>query len=74
MVNGPSGVMELRQNHHVRKRAMIGKARPDGEFDIVWQYSEMIDPEPWFGVETLKRGRIIHQALEAFPTVVDLPV
>ncbi len=72
MVNGPSGVMELRQNHHVRKRSMIGKARADGQFEIVWQYPEMIDPEPWFGVETLKRGKIIHQALEAYPMVVDL--
>jgi len=72
LVNGPCGVMELKQNHHVRKRAMIGKALACGEFEIVWQYPEMIDPEPWFGVETLLRGRIIHQALEAFPTVVDL--
>ncbi len=72
MVDGPCGIMELRQNHHVRKRAMIGKARENGEFEIVWQYPEMIDPEPWFGVETLMRGRIIHQALEAFPMVVDL--
>lgn len=72
MVSGPCGVMELKRNHHVRKRAMIGQARSNGEFTIVWQYPEMIDPEPWFGVETLLRGRIIHQALEAFPTVVDL--
>ncbi len=72
MVNGPCGVMELKQNHHVRKRAIVGKALAEGEFEIIWQYPEMIDPEPWFGVETLLRGRIIHQALEAFPTVVDL--
>jgi urea ABC transporter urea binding protein len=72
MVNGPCGLMELRQNHHVRKRSMVGKARGDGEFEIIWQYPEMIDPEPWFGVENLLRGRIIHQALEAFPTVLDL--
>ncbi|QDT31399.1 transporter substrate-binding protein [Thalassoglobus polymorphus] len=72
LVNGPCGVMELRRNRHVRKRAMIGKARTTGDFEIVWQYPEMIDPEPWFGVDTLLRGRIIHQALEAFPTVVDL--
>lgn len=72
LINGPCGVMELKQNHHVRKRAMVGRARENNEFEIVWQYPEMIDPEPWFGVETLLRGRIIHQALEAFPTVVDL--
>ena len=72
LVNGPCGVMELRQNHHVRKRAMVGQARENGEFEIIWQHPEMIDPEPWFGVENLLRGRIIHQALEAFPTVVDL--
>jgi signal transduction histidine kinase len=72
LVDGPAGVMELRQNHHVRKRALIGRANSDGEFDIVWEYPEIIDPEPWLGVETLTRGRIIQQALEAFPTVVDL--
>nr|WP_286178202.1 transporter substrate-binding protein [Rhodopirellula sp. JC639] len=72
LVNGPCGVMELRRNRHVRKRAMVGRARENGEFEIIWQFPEMIDPEPWFGVDTLLRGRIIHQALEAFPTVVDL--
>lgn len=72
VVEGPCGMMELRQNHHVRKRAMIGRATTRGEFEIVWEYPEMLDPEPWLGVETLMRGRIIHQALEAFPTVVDL--
>lgn len=72
LVNGPCGVMELRRNRHVRKRAMVGRATENRDFEIVWQYPEMIDPEPWFGVETLLRGRIIHQALEAFPTVVDL--
>jgi len=72
MVDGPCGAMELRQNHHVRKRAMIGQAQSNGDFEIVWQYPEMLNPEPWFGVDALLRGRIIHQALEAFPTVVDL--
>lgn len=72
IVDSPCGIMELRRNHHVRKRAMIGRAKPGGDFEIVWEYPEMIDPEPWLGVETLMRGRIIHQALEAFPTVVDL--
>ena len=37
--------MELRQNRHVRKRAMVGRARDDGQFQVVWQYPEMIDPE-----------------------------
>jgi len=72
LVNGPCGVMELRRNRHVRKRAIVGKATENRDFEIIWQFPEMIDPEPWFGVETLLRGRIIHQALEAFPTVVDL--
>ncbi|WP_166831155.1 transporter substrate-binding protein [Thalassoroseus pseudoceratinae] len=72
LINGPCGVMELKQNHHVRKRAIVGRAQENNEFEIIWQFPEMIDPEPWFGVETLLRGRIIHQALEAFPTVVDL--
>ena len=72
LVNGPCGIMELKRNRHVRKRAVVGRANGNGEFDIIWQYPEMIDPEPWFGVETLLRGRIIHQALKAFPTIVDL--
>ncbi|WP_153558690.1 transporter substrate-binding protein [Roseimaritima sediminicola] len=72
VVEGPCGIMELRQNHHVRKRAMIGRGKSGGEFEIIWEYPEMLDPEPWLGVENLLRGRIIHQALEAFPTVVDL--
>ena len=41
----PQGPVE--KNHHTWLWARIGKARDDGQFDIVWTSQDRIRPDPW---------------------------
>ena len=46
-LNAPEGLVRMHPtNHHVAKKVRIGRARADGQFDIVWE-SGMIEPNPF---------------------------
>jgi urea transport system substrate-binding protein len=46
--NAPQGPVKIdEKNHHTHLWARIGKARDDGQFDIVWTSKERIRPDPW---------------------------
>jgi len=47
-INAPEGVVAVDfDTRHLWKKAYIGKARGDGQFDIVWQSSQPIHPAPF---------------------------
>ncbi len=44
----PQGPVKIdEKNHHTHLWARIGKAREDGQFDIVWTSKDRIRPDPW---------------------------
>ena len=44
----PQGPVKIdEKNHHTWLWARIGKAREDGQFDIVWTSEDRIRPDPW---------------------------
>ena len=43
--DAPQGRVEIQPNHHLAKRALIGRVRSDGMFDIVFD-AGVIDPSP----------------------------
>jgi urea ABC transporter urea binding protein len=44
----PQGLVKIdEKNHHTWLWARIGKARADGQFDIVWTSKDRIRPDPW---------------------------
>ena len=45
-LQAPEGLIRVAGNQHVAKKVRIGHARPDGQFDIVWE-SSMIEPNPF---------------------------
>jgi branched-chain amino acid transport system substrate-binding protein len=46
--NAPQGPVKIdEKNHHTHLWARIGKARDDGQFDIVWTSKDRIRPDPW---------------------------
>jgi ABC-type branched-subunit amino acid transport system substrate-binding protein len=46
--NAPQGPVKIdEKNHHTHLWARIGKARDDGQFDIVWKSKDRIRPDPW---------------------------
>ncbi|MCE5180844.1 MAG: urea ABC transporter substrate-binding protein [Betaproteobacteria bacterium] len=46
----PSGIAAIdRTTRHLWKQVRIGKARPDGQFDLVWNSKEAVRPMPFPG-------------------------
>lgn len=50
---------------HLSRPVKIGKALPDGQFDIVWDSDKNINPEP-FKISTRKASRVNEIVLEAW--------
>jgi len=47
-LDAPEGKVRVHAtNHHVWKKVRVGKARPDGQFDIVWESPNLIEPNPF---------------------------
>ncbi len=43
----PEGYVKIHANHHLWSKARIGKMRADGQFDIVAESPELIEPNPF---------------------------
>lgn len=45
--NAPSGVVKIHpNNNHTFKRVLVGKIQDDGQFGIVWDSNNMVEPDP----------------------------
>ncbi|WP_158950392.1 transporter substrate-binding protein [Pseudodesulfovibrio cashew] len=68
-VESPLGRLEIQDNQHVLRSALIGRNNGQGQFDILWQSDGPIPPLPWFGVtETeLPYKELIFQVLSDLP-------
>jgi len=44
--SSPGGIIEVMPNHHLSKKALIGRVQGDGMFEIVADFGS-IDPVPW---------------------------
>jgi urea ABC transporter urea binding protein len=71
---GPAGRMVIQENQHLKKRAFVGQARGDGQFDIVWESDGMIAPKPWLGLEDIElpTSNLLLKTLAKYPDVVHL--
>lgn len=47
-IDAPEGKVRIHAtNHHVWKKVRVGKALADGQFDIVWESPNLIEPNPF---------------------------
>jgi urea transport system substrate-binding protein len=47
-LEAPEGTVRMHAtNHHVWKKVRVGRARADGQFDIVWETPSLIEPNPF---------------------------
>ncbi|MEM9709154.1 MAG: transporter substrate-binding protein [Pseudomonadota bacterium] len=46
--NAPAGHVEIHTNHHLWSKTRIGRARADGQFDIVHETDTLIEPDPFY--------------------------
>jgi urea ABC transporter urea binding protein len=65
--------LEVRANHHVDRRALIGRAKGDRQFEIVWRSPGVIAPEPWLGVDqaNILSRNLVLEALRALPEMAE---
>ena len=49
----PGGEVQIAPNHHVSKNFRIGKILPTGQFEVVWDVPDKIEPLPWLGMENV---------------------
>ena len=43
----PEGYVRIHPNHHLWSRTRVGRARTDGQFDIVYETPDLIEPNPF---------------------------
>lgn len=47
-LKAPEGTVRVHaSNHHVWKKVRVGRARADGQFDVVWESPSLIEPNPF---------------------------
>ena len=45
--NAPEGYVRIHKNHHLWSTTLVGKARKDGQFDVVYKTPELVEPNPF---------------------------
>jgi urea transport system substrate-binding protein len=43
----PEGYVRIHENHHLWSRTRVGRARTDGQFDVIYQTADLIEPNPF---------------------------
>ncbi len=51
--DAPSGLVQIDDTHHLWKDCYLGKAQPNGQFEIVERSDRPIQPLPWLGIKQL---------------------
>lgn len=55
--DAPQGPVKIdATNQHIWEKASIGKARPDGQFDIIWTSPDSIQPDPFLKTYSWGKG------------------
>ncbi|BCJ90583.1 urea ABC transporter substrate-binding protein [Terrihabitans soli] len=43
----PEGYVKIHENHHLWSKARVGQVQPDGQFKVVFETAELIQPDPF---------------------------
>jgi urea transport system substrate-binding protein len=43
----PEGYVRIHENHHLWSRTRVGRARVDGQYDVVFETPDLIEPNPF---------------------------
>lgn len=54
--DAPQGPIEVRPNHHISQTVRIGQIQADGQFKIIEETTEPIDPQAWNQFEPSSKG------------------
>jgi urea transport system substrate-binding protein len=43
----PEGYVRVHENHHLWSKTRVGRARKDGQYDLVYETAELMEPDPY---------------------------
>jgi urea transport system substrate-binding protein len=43
----PEGYVRIHENHHLWSKTRVGRARDDGQYDVIYETSELMEPDPF---------------------------
>jgi urea transport system substrate-binding protein len=47
LTTAPEGYVKVHPNHHLWSKTRVGHARADGQYDVVYETKELIEPDPF---------------------------
>jgi urea transport system substrate-binding protein len=43
----PEGYVRIHENHHLWSKTRVGRARADGQYDMIYETAELMEPDPY---------------------------
>ncbi|MDD3444046.1 MAG: transporter substrate-binding protein, partial [Zavarzinia sp.] len=43
----PEGYVRIHENHHLWSKTRVGRARTDGQYDVVYETADLVEPNPF---------------------------
>jgi urea transport system substrate-binding protein len=43
----PEGYVKIHENHHLWSKTRVGRAREDGQYDVVFETADLVEPDPF---------------------------
>ncbi len=43
----PEGYVRIHENHHLWSKTRVGRARADGQYDVIYETAELMEPDPF---------------------------
>jgi urea transport system substrate-binding protein len=43
----PEGYVRIHENHHLWSKTRVGRAKTDGQYDVIYETSELVEPDPF---------------------------
>jgi urea transport system substrate-binding protein len=43
----PEGYVEIHENHHLWSKTRVGRAKADGQYEVVFETAELVEPDPF---------------------------
>ncbi|PKP67158.1 MAG: urea ABC transporter substrate-binding protein, partial [Alphaproteobacteria bacterium HGW-Alphaproteobacteria-8] len=47
LTTAPEGYVKVHENHHLWSRTRVGRARPDGQYEVVFETADLVEPDPF---------------------------
>ena len=47
LTSAPEGYVKVHENHHLWSKTRVGRAKPDGQYEVVFETADLVEPDPF---------------------------